>query len=497
MILRFVLITVTTLALAGAFILPATWIACLAGWASVFCLVGYVRQKYSSYIDLLLIGLLSNVIGYYWLPNTITDFGGFSSTVGAAIFLAFCLSQSLQFVFFLSIYNALRKTIGKISICAPLAWCTVEFAFPRIFPWEYGHTQLSFELLIQFSDLVGSVGISWLMFWVAELGLEAIRTKKLKNIGFAALLLVAVLAYGKLKVNHFSNLNVSNHKVSVIQANIPISQKHDPSMFDFNAAKYAALSSELAKDGRLIVWPETVITNWIPTTLEQSTLDSRLPQPDGENQFLIGALTYNNSPKRAESYNSAVAIHKNGLILGYYHKQILMPFGEYVPFANYFPWLLSMAHMEGQFTAGKNIKVFSYSNTLKVAPLICYEDLVPRLSRRATKQGATLLVNITNDAWFGESSAPYAHNAMAAFRAIENRRYLVRSTNSGLTSIIDPLGRMVESLPPFTPGVLNSSVKPIQEMSIYTAYLGEVIWWIVAVISIGLTFYGLRRPKVR
>ena len=137
-----------------------------------------------------------------------------------------------------------------------------------------------------------------------------------------------------------------------------------------------------------------------------------------------------------------------------------------------FPWLNRINENAGIFTAGTEVKVFPIPMprrnggrpyTVQAAPLICYEDTVPALARRATKKGATLLVNLTFDTWFGETAAPFQHHLIAAFRAIENRRYLIRASNSGYSAVVDPLGQTIASNPPFVPGTLEAKVRLIDE----------------------------------
>jgi apolipoprotein N-acyltransferase len=127
---------------------------------------------------------------------------------------------------------------------------------------------------------------------------------------------------------------------------------------------------------------------------------------------------------------------------------------------------------------------------LKVAPLICYEDIVPWLARKATRQGAVLLVNLTYDTWFGQTAAPFQHHLIAAFRAIENRRFLVRATNSGYSAVVDPLGKTIARIPAFSEGTVTASVSLLDYPSTYTRYVGERPWWVLACGTLGLIVVG-------
>jgi apolipoprotein N-acyltransferase len=206
---------------------------------------------------------------------------------------------------------------------------------------------------------------------------------------------------------------------------------------------------------------------------------------------LIGAYSFTDEQHR---FNSAFAVYPDGSVPVPYFKQILIPFGEYIPGASFLPWLNRMNANAGIFTPGTEVKVFGYpmrradgnEYTVQAAPLICYEDTVPWLARRATQKGARLLVNLTFDTWFGQTAAPFQHHLIAAFRAIENRRYLIRSSNSGYSAIVDPLGKTIASIRPFTAGTLSVKVRLIDEQTPYTAYLGETPWWLLLVATTGM-----------
>ena len=187
-----------------------------------------------------------------------------------------------------------------------------------------------------------------------------------------------------------------------------------------------------------------------------------------------------------------------------YFKQILIPFGEYMPFSSVFPWINRLNENAGFFSSGHEIKVFSYpmrhtdasEYMLKAAPLICYEDTVPAPARDATRRGAELLVNLTYDTWFGRSAAPYQHHLIAIFRAIENRRFLVRSTYTGYTAVVSPLGKTIADIPPFSEGKLAVDVTLMNYQSTYTNYVGELPCWGLLAVSVGNIVYGWRKKAV-
>lgn len=255
---------------------------------------------------------------------------------------------------------------------------------------------------------------------------------------------------------------------SVVQANISTAKKHNIEYFLSNAARYHELSKPYDKPDTLIVWPETVIMEPIPTSIQYSNIEPRLPDPIGGGAYLLGTLTVG---REGTFQNSAMGIYRDQKIAPLYHKQILMPFGEYIPLGEQFPWLYDYVPFEAAFKAGRGPTIMEFANgasVTKAAPLICYEDVLPSLSRTAVRAGANLLVNITNDAWFGNTHAPYQHHLIASFRAIETRRSLIRSTNTGLTALVNHLGETVLYIEPYSEQVLEGKLPILSEETLYT-----------------------------
>jgi apolipoprotein N-acyltransferase len=254
-----------------------------------------------------------------------------------------------------------------------------------------------------------------------------------------------------------------------------------------------------ARDNDLIVWPESAIPAYVAADVGSARDEPMLPTPERGSAFLLGGYAY----RGQDRYNAAFAIERNGRVPPPYFKQILIPFGEYVPGADVFPWLEGINNREGTFVAGTDLRVFEYpmrgsdrgEYTLKLSPLICYEDTVPSLARKAVRHGAELLVNLTYDTWFGQTAAPFQHHVIAAFRAIENRRYLIRSTNSGTSAVVDPLGRTIARISPFREGIAAVKVGLLDYPSVYTRYLGETPWWGVCFASIGVITFRRWRQR--
>ncbi|MDD5450084.1 MAG: apolipoprotein N-acyltransferase [Candidatus Omnitrophica bacterium] len=366
---------------------------------------------------------------------------------------------------------------GLWTIVIPAAWVFLEYLRSTLFtgfPWALlGYSQYLNLPMIQIADITGVWGVSFLVMMVnvgiysviartpsVARGTKQSRKNKIasslallapRNDMFIAIaLLVFSLIYGFYKLSLHPGLHTLHPvKISVIQASIPQQQKWDENFKDAILERYEALTKEAAEDNPdLIIWPETSV----PGILEEDPVllpaISDLAKSIGI-PILIGAVTA--TPDYY--YNSALLISAEGGILQQYDKLHLVPFGEYVPLERYFPFLRDLIGIPiGNFTAGHEHTVFKLNKLYEpkkpdklntnFSVLICFEDTLPGLSRRFVKDGADFLVNITNDAWFMESSAPYQHLQASVFMAVENRRPVVRAANTGISCFIDQKGRI-------------------------------------------------------
>jgi apolipoprotein N-acyltransferase len=282
-------------------------------------------------------------------------------------------------------------------------------------------------------------------------------------------------------------------RVGMVQANVSIHEKEKVALFDVNVDRYRRLSAPMETRLDLLIWPESVAQWWVATNARQLAAKDH-PYPGLQTHLIYGGLAYTphrdpTGKERADKYNSAFLIDPSGAVLGRYDKQVLLPFGEFMPGATWFPQLAAMSPQTGDFSAGVHAVTLDVPGKVRVAPLICYEDLPAGIARGMTQIGAEALLTIFNDAWFGSSVAPYQHEALALFRAIENRRYFMRVGNAGVTGVIDPLGRVVARLGQFTEEVLETEIRPLRLSTFYTRH-GDVFGW--AVVAVAL-FLVLRR----
>ena len=486
--------------LALAWLLPSTIASAILGWIFAACLFWCVKTNERRYLKTYAIGLISHVIAFYWLYHTIQYFGGFPAIAAIPIFLLFISISSLQYVLFQFIFNNLPTVVDTIGMRLAISWVASEAISIRIFPWHLGHTQIAFSPFVQIADLGGAMIVSFMMLWLIESLIRlVVFHDNSKALAYSLLTFCVVLCYGVLRLDQFGAETGTPQSVAIIQGNVSLEEKHDAKYFVTNKKRYEELSRPFVDGSTLIVWPESVIQDWIPANVDNIMNDKNLPASLMHAPMLLGALTY---LPPDQQFNSAVAIEPDGKIPAPYHKRILMPFGEYMPFASYIPGLQKLKGDFAEFTAGKTPTVFNYEledkagtpYRLRVSPLICYEDIVPSLSREATQRGAELLVNITNDAWFGNSIAPWQHHLIASFRAIENRRYLVRATNTGISAVVSPTGKTLVELPGFSEQTLLAQTELLSYKSPYTVYFGDLPWLILGLLALlGSAYAAIKR----
>ena len=293
--------------------------------------------------------------------------------------------------------------------------------------------------------------------------------RRVMGLGCVSLLLLQG-GYGLWRMQQLTTAmqQASPLRVALIQPNIGMYEKRSGADREAQLDLQFGLSARtLDQQPDLIIWPESMYPFGVPEHMQQ------LPWPaipESQNVYwLIGALAYGGKGAARQVFNSALLLAPDGRILGQYHKQHLLAFGEYIPLQHYLPFLRNISPTIGNLTPGAG-GIVTLPNGVGLGPLICYEDIVPDLARQAVRQGAQVLVNLTNDVWFGATRAPYQHRALAAFRAVENRVYLVRVTNTGLTSIIDAVGREQVALPIFQADTLTHTIQPLRLSSLYTRF---------------------------
>jgi apolipoprotein N-acyltransferase len=439
----------------------------------------------------------------YWIYPVMRGYGNLGVFTSGLITLGFCLIMGMHHGVFglLVVLMARRATVGnrRPLLLAPVFWIAIEFFRDRItgVPWEpLGNAQVDNIPFSRIAEFTGVYGLSFAIMLVncAFTAGLLFYGRRRKN-----LLISATAAAVALQVGVFLKPAPlpSTRQALLIQPNIPILDTWTPDMYarivaDFvQSSEQAGLTNSPGNPG-LIVWPEAPIDFRVD---DPSFLQVLKTIAQRTNAYLIvGSTAFIDGPKGRQPLNSALVVDSQGNVMGRYDKIHLVPFGEYTPLKNLLFFAEKLTHEVGDFASGTERKVFDLNGT-KVAAVICYESVFPGEVREFTtpdpKHDAQVLVNISNDGWYGESSAPYQHLQMTRMRAIENHRWILLATNNGITASIDPLGRVVKNAERNISTVLAAPFSAELVTTFYSHY-GDIFAWICVVLSLLAIFVRFR-----
>ena len=428
-----------------------------------------------------------------WVAQTMVRYGGFPWPLATLILLALAGYLALYSAAFGALLSRCPLHSGALYvIVAASVWVALEFLRTHLltgFPWNLlGYSQHRNLPLIQVAAVTGVYGVSFVVLAVNAALARALLTWKhwkrlLAPLGTAGLLGAGVVAYSWLApLPEAGNLSIP---VALVQGNIEQDVKWDPAWQGRTLRVYRELTLEAARQRpQLIVWPEATVPFFLREDPRRASVES-LARETGA-YLLVGAPDEETGQPR----NTAFLIDPDGQTLGRYDKRHLVPFGEYVPLGRLLFFVEPLAGGTiGEFASGREAAVFSTAMG-RFGVVICYEAIFPNEVRDFFLNGADFLVNITNDAWFGRSAAPAQHLAMAAFRAVENRAYLIRAANTGISAVVAPDGRIVQASGLFTPAVLSATIAPRTEASLYTRY-GDLFAWGTVGVALGAVLAAL------
>jgi len=419
-------------------------------------------------------------LGFYWLIGTMVRFGFIPVSLSLIFFAIIGLGNGVRLglcAWWLRRTERLETPWWLRLLLPACIYVAFDYLFPRVFPWYLAFLQLPGLPFIQMADITGVHGVTFLLVvcntvvaaFVPHCGQPERAVRRMMGAGLVGLLLLQG-GYGLWRMHQVSAAmqQATPLRLALVQPNMGIDEKYGglerAAQLDL---QFGLSAATLSQHPDLIIWPESMYPFGVPEPMQQLPWPST-PETDNVH-WLIGALTYSGHGVARQVFNSALLLAPDGRILGRYHKQQLLAFGEYIPLQRYLPFLRGISPTIGNLTPGPG-GIVTLPNGVGLGPLICYEDIMPELGRQAVRQGAQVLVNLTNDMWFGRTRAPYQHRALAAFRAVENRVYLVRVTNTGLTSIIDALGREQVALPMFQAETLVHTIQPLRTPSLYTRF---------------------------
>ncbi|MCX6348845.1 MAG: apolipoprotein N-acyltransferase [Candidatus Aureabacteria bacterium] len=459
----------------------------------------------------LLAGAVFGFVGVHWL-RAVTGIGYSILALYLAVYWAFWGG----WISFLS-----RRRPGWLWWAAPAGLVALEFLRSHLFtgfPWNLlGVSQALNTPVIQVSAWTGVYGVSFLValvnaalaqfLWSGRIAAGSLVRRFFPPV--AALVLVGFSeAYGRweLKKSSISPAPPSLN-LCLVQGGISQDLKWDPALAGRHLATYLRLTREtFPTHPGLVLWPESAVPYYIEEEGEVRRLLKEVCA-EGRLHLLLGgdARERVGAPAgpvkdRYRYFNSAYLFDPEGEIVGRYDKIHLVPYGEYVPLRRFFPFVRRMVPWDDDFSSGERPSLLSIGSAPPLAVLICYEDIFPGLVREFTRRGAGLLANVTNDAWYGRTSAPFQHAYAALFRAVENRVYLARSTNTGYSCVIDPWGRIVaevrdrggETL--FIQGSTTAAISPRPASSFYCRY-GDIFSWLCVIFSLGAMVFIWRGKR--
>lgn len=447
--------------------------------------------------------LLGNLGGFHWLAEFFPRFAGLPWIVGFVATLFVCLFQGGHLILFSMIAWWLCRQGVSVVLAAVVGIAAAETVYPALFPVYMGYSLHQALPWIQILDLGGPVLVSvFLMFingMVADFLLAGISFGNLRwRLPVLLGVVLTVTGYGLWRINEVDQRVKAAEPlvVGMVQANMGIIEKRE----DPREGHLRHLEQSLAVEQRaqpdLIVWPESGFYRTIPRgarsvrRVVMSTVgrDGKMLGPLNT-PLLFGGLSVEPRPG-GRHYNTAFMVNSAGEIQGTFDKIFLLAFGEYLPFEGWFPWLRDLSPRSGGFSVGESLDVL-HVNGKKYATFICYEDIVPDLVRRMVRDGEPdVLVNLTNDAWFGDTNEPWIHMDMAKFRAVEHHRFMVRSTNSGVSAFVDPVGRVLSHTGVMTRENLVDNIYPLQGTTLYGwvgnwpgwAGLAVLLWYVGAFV---------------
>ncbi len=471
-------------------------------------------------------GLVHFLTLIYWIVPTVNVYGGLHPILAVSTLVLLSLYLALFPAVFAFVSKKLNPDLWFYPLFVSCLWVGLEFirtyAFTG-FAWgSLGYSQFLNLSFIQIADFSGVYGISFLIvlvnclvtgLWTAfQKNREKIlgknsqkKSRKILTIPavYTLLLVAGALVYAIVKMNTIdARIQAADKtRITVVQGNIEQDLKWSDAFKERTVEKYIRLSSreanqESKKNPDLIIWPETALPFYYGV---DKFLSNRVDAcvRSLKTNFLIGSPAYTYEGGRARFYNRVYMLNRFSIVTGTYDKTHLVPFGEYVPLGEVLTFLGKITAQAGNFSPGDRSFIPLEFSGRKTGVLVCFEILFPSIASDFVKNGADILTTITNDAWFGHTSAAQQHFSIAVFRAIENRRTVARAANTGISGFIDPKGKILETTALFQDAAVTRQVPALTHISLYTRY-GDV-FAVSSLVAIFLVFVvkGVRQKLRR
>ena len=443
----------------------------------------------------------------YWISGVMAVYGGINPLVAGLLNAAFIAYVALYPALFAVLTRRLLISHGtRALMAAPLVWTTSELGRAYLFtgfPWVLlGYSQTTVLPIAQLASLFGVFAVSALVASVSAAFVHAAVVRRYLPAARVAAVVIAMALWGGFRTRGAELTRIGQPiRVGLIQGNVDQAEKWD-------VARGAAIFEDylnktrqaIARGAQLVIWPESST----PFRFEEDSAGAariRALARDARVPIILGSDHIEwrgaGAARTADSaFNSAFLVRADGTTGGIYRKMHLVPWGEYVPLKDLLFFVGPLVEFIGTgFVAGEEATLLPVDGH-PVSVAICYEVIYPDLVRRFVRGGSQLLTTITNDAWFGRTSAPYQHFEQASMRAIEEGRYLVRSANTGVSGIVDPYGRVLERTEIYQPAVVVGDARLLTVATMYSR-VGDVFAYASAVATLVLVLFSAARRRVQ
>ncbi len=440
------------------------WWLGFVGWVPWFWAIDGATPKRA-----LLYGTLTGTItvfwGFFWMSELLTKFAGFPLIGALPVTLLFAAWHGLLWGISAAVGVWLHRRTGRSYLyLVPMAWVATEALLPNIFPIYMGLAWCWQPLWIQTAEIGGVTMVAGFMLAINAALYRTLRSAIVDNalevraaVVFVGLL-VLLPTYGSIRISQVQSQMAAAPKLNfaVVQGNFSILEMRNLRLKHPILRREQQMTRALQDQGaQVALWGETAYPNPRAFTRQStSDLEERNPwrvQQDFDIPIIFGTVTRDTTGREKYPFNTALLIDGDGQVVGMYDKVYRLVFGEYVPVVDP-DWYLSMVPNASHIAQGAGAGVLELdaegesSGKWRFGPFICYEDILPRFVRDAANQRVHVFVNLTNDAWFGKTDEPWQHLGLAVFRAVEHRKGMVRSVNTGVSAYLDPTGRLVQSI---------------------------------------------------
>jgi apolipoprotein N-acyltransferase len=437
-------------------------------------------------------GIVGHGGGFYWVIGMFQVFAGLSWPLAALGLLLLAAANGILVAAWAWATRLITRDTGwSVVWVAPVLWTALEKFWPELFPNYLGASQYLLPHLTQVADLTGILGVSFLVVFINStlfaLTVSWFENRRLagRELAWLAAVLALVLVYGDLRIRTVDRQASAAEKLTVglVQTNLGAADKFNDPESSLRAHQRMSRTLAQAQPLDLVVWPEGICQLDLAGPRE-----GRLPAlAELATPVLMGAVLRERVSDRVRVCNTALLTDVSGRILGSYDKSVLVPFGEYIPLGDLFPRLYSWSPYSSRFWPGESEEPLALGRHL-LSVSICYEDIFPGKIRSLMRGGRggrvpEAMFNLTNDSWYGRSIEPLEHLALASFRCIEQRRSLVRVTNTGISAFVDPVGRIVGRTGIWTRESLVQRIALLQGSTLYSQ-LGDWLGWLCIVISV-------------